>query len=170
MTETFDNEFQGVVSVMADVIKEYDDLATKTRAILQEKMKILFDKFFETHPQVNTIYWVQYTPYFNDGDECIFRVGDVSFSTTVWNDIERSYEEDDEGAILHRGRYECIDGNWTHIPFVYEDDPTLGMDMMSLESILSKNTNKEVVLAMFGDHVFVRAHRGGFEIDDFEHE
>lgn len=33
-----------------------------------------------SHEEVTGIAWTQYTPYFNDGDPCIFRASDPSFS------------------------------------------------------------------------------------------
>jgi hypothetical protein len=35
---------------------------------------------FKAHPEVKTIYWQQYVPYFNDGDECVFQLNEIHFS------------------------------------------------------------------------------------------
>ncbi len=55
-------------------IAEFDE---KRKALLGElkndfgpMLKPLFDKY----PDVEDISWTQYTPYFNDGDECVFGV------------------------------------------------------------------------------------------------
>lgn len=33
--------------------------------------------FMETNPEIKALRWNQYTPYFNDGDACVFSLGDV---------------------------------------------------------------------------------------------
>lgn len=38
-----------------------------------------FREFFETNPDIVALRWHQYTPYFNDGDACVFEVDYFSF-------------------------------------------------------------------------------------------
>ena len=42
----------------------------------ENAIKELFKELFEKHPQLESVSWRQYTPYFNDGDPCYFRVGE----------------------------------------------------------------------------------------------
>lgn len=39
----------------------------------------LFQKAFDEMPSLESIEWTQYTPYFNDGDSCVFSVNDQYF-------------------------------------------------------------------------------------------
>ena len=55
----------------------------KGKALLSEALKAIFEEY----PQIESISWTQYTPYFNDGDSC-------EFSVNTW-DIELNEEEDD---------------------------------------------------------------------------
>jgi len=79
-------------------MKELEVLAnelTETRKHYREKaQKVLtehlFPTFFGDHPEIKMIYWTQYTPYFNDGDECVFRINDVCVSDVT--DHEETYE------------------------------------------------------------------------------
>ena len=48
--------------IKATALKQYKEL-------FQEASKCLFDSF----PELESFRWTQYTPYFNDGDECVFR-------------------------------------------------------------------------------------------------
>ena len=59
----------------------YEELKKKMK-ILREEMKESAKTFFQdaskdlfaTHPELEQFSWTQYTPYFNDGDECVFGV------------------------------------------------------------------------------------------------
>lgn len=62
----------------------------KLRNTGEEALKEAFKEVFEKHPSIYSVSWRQYTPYFNDGDPCYFRVGE-------W-EIEYVDDEDDEAA------------------------------------------------------------------------
>jgi len=49
-----------------------------------------FTSLFRAHPDVQAIRWDQYTPYFNDGSPCVFRVCDPS-ALMVGGDPEIEY-------------------------------------------------------------------------------
>lgn len=42
----------------------------------RESLAEVFAGYKQQKPELKSISWVQYTPYFNDGDPCEFRVGD----------------------------------------------------------------------------------------------
>ena len=50
------------------------------RAALAKQLQVSFGEivqdFFARNPEFAGIRWNQYTPYFNDGDECVFNVHD----------------------------------------------------------------------------------------------
>lgn len=46
-------------------------------------LKPLFDKFFADEPRAVSVKWDQYTPYFNDGDACVFRVHEPEASGAI---------------------------------------------------------------------------------------
>lgn len=56
------------------IVENYQDI----RKGMMEKCRNLvgdaFRELLEKHPVVQKIMWTQYTPYFNDGDECVFSV------------------------------------------------------------------------------------------------
>lgn len=43
-------------------------------------MKTAFIDFFNEHPDIHALSWRQYTPYFNDGDPCVFGVREPYYS------------------------------------------------------------------------------------------
>jgi len=67
-----------------DAIKKLNGMSSEIRAV-QEKFskqgRTLIGQaakdILDAYPQVHGFQWRQYTPYFNDGDPCYFRVGDL---------------------------------------------------------------------------------------------
>src|SRR6267154_5517989 len=62
------------------LVEEY----TKTKEKFVEKsknaMRTAFKEFFDSNPDIDKITWTQYTPYFNDGDPCVFGVQEMYFT------------------------------------------------------------------------------------------
>jgi hypothetical protein len=105
---------------------------------------------FESQPSINAVRWKQYTPYFNDGDPCTFRVGEnyVQFGeTTEGGDY-------DDGFV----------GTWET-----RDNPEKLAAVEAADEAFS-TIPEDVMLVVFGDHVQVTATRDGFEIEEYEHE
>lgn len=72
---------------------EFTAFAEKKKALSDELKKdfpAILKPLFDKYPSVEKIRWTQYTPYFNDGDEC-------TFSANVW-DIAINDDEMYEGA------------------------------------------------------------------------
>lgn len=72
------------------------------KAEIQEKsrelMKEAFREFFEKYDDVvDHIFWTQYAPYFNDGEECIFSVNDI------WCVLKKDIENPDEDYDEYEG-------------------------------------------------------------------
>ena len=101
--------------IAADYEKYYKELEEEAKAVVFEEFKKIFVKY----PHLTAIKWSQYTPYFNDGDECTFGVND--FCITNVEDIETELDgisfPDDETAnmestlitFLEIGRESCME-------------------------------------------------------------
>lgn len=107
----------------------------------------------------------------NDGDECVFSVNDVYFTTTPHDgdEDEEGYEElnrwgEDSGAIQDRV--------WDDIARKYIPNPKLSPELVSAMNKLSNivHSSEDILLAMFDNHVWVRAHADGFDVQEFEHD
>lgn len=93
---------------LAEMRKEYKTLQEKINALneeMKEKSKVLmkqeFAEFFEKYDGVvHSLFWTQYTPYFNDGESCEFSVHDVWL--TLQSDSEDDdFEDDGEGSTVY---------------------------------------------------------------------
>lgn len=71
---------------------------------LQSEFKNIIKMFFDECPKIQAVLWSQFTPYFNDGDPCIFRINGPIFVTQNFDtkNLRDSYEyeDDDEYASL----------------------------------------------------------------------
>lgn len=86
----------------------YDDLAkmkadyhSALEAGAKEAIRDRFASLFAAYPDVEGVRWTQYTPYFNDGEPCVFSVNSPDI-LLVGGDPD---EEDEEG-----GWYYCHGG------------------------------------------------------------
>lgn len=161
------SEFEKATGEVNKVLTDYEEMMNKVQATLQEKMKDIFTAFFNTHPNVKTVHWTQYAPHFNDGEECIFSVHEPYFTTLEHDELTDRSDAwgEDEGVIETR--------KWDNEKRKYVDiniAPALIADMNTLSNILQSEANEGVMRAMFDTHVWVKAHRGGFVVDDFVHD
>jgi hypothetical protein len=151
---------------MSDLKTKFNELIEKQRALAlefqttaQSLFKETTKEFFEQNPGVKSITWTQYTPYFNDGDECLFSVHEPSFSNT--DDTENinweDYDGDEEGVWVYSG--------WGDKP----EDVSLE-NMNEFSKLLQSDEMEDVMEAMFGNHVKVAATRSGFDVTDYDHD
>ena len=90
-------------------VEEYKAFLGKAQEEFKEKggelFKALLSPVFENFPEVNSISWTQYTPYFNDGDECTFGVRndypevngeEVDYKSKLLKDIVENLQAIDE--------------------------------------------------------------------------
>ena len=159
------SEFDAAMSVVDSVITEFEEAQNKMRDALKEHMKTLFAAFFKVHPEVKTIHWVQYTPYFNDGEECVFGVHELHFTTTHHEEIANAWGEDDAGA-LRESEYDFTARKWVNCGL----DPVLVADMRSMSEVFSSRIDDSLMRAAFGDHSWIKAHAGGFDVEHYDHE
>lgn len=67
-------------------MKEFEDITTSLKAAqdrlteeAKEAMKTGLASLFARFPVIGSIQWTQYVPVFNDGEPCVFTVGEVEF-------------------------------------------------------------------------------------------
>lgn len=156
---------------MTTLQQKFDELVEKQRALQKEfqtTAQALFKEttkeFFDQNPLVNAIVWTQYTPYFNDGETCEFRVGSATFTNS-------------DGSEIHWGEYNGEEeGVWTYGDDCYNDaeNPVpaeVNTDLCdSFDRMIQSTEMEDVMMAMFDDHAQVIATREGFEVEEFSHD
>lgn len=147
----------------ADIVAKRAELDELLRKTGQEQIAPIFSEFFARHPQIKALRWSQYTPYFNDGDECVFHVYDLFYS--VGADEGGDY---DDG--FHYPPSKAIKSSYN------EEDPI--WEVANYEQAISDMKeianeilgNEEAMRAVFGDHVRVVVTADGFDVQDYEHD
>jgi hypothetical protein len=113
---------------------------------------------FVNNPDIAVIKWVQYTPYFNDGDTCEFSVHEVIASNyeevSFWGEYEG---EEDEPADL-----QIYNG--------YGVAKLISPELDALTSFMQSGLGHDVLQFAFGDHVSVTVTADGVEVDDYDHD
>jgi len=140
---------------------------------LQEKMAEAFQsslrEFFVKVPEVNTIYWHQCTPYFNDGDPCVFVVEKPSFSPMLHDEITSPYHCYDCEAMDHAENSTKDFLRFAKDTRLSDESQNMLKDILNLFDI-----SDEYLLSAYGDHAFIRLYMkdGSIQakVEKFEHD
>lgn len=118
-----------------------------------------FNKFFAENKEVYKVTMIGYTPYFNDGSECVWHLADVSFydknnKIIIGDnyDYDEEYEDEDEDCEEITHSKQLKDNCQTVVDFIQ----SMG----------------DIFVYIFGDHVRVTLRRDDnyFEIEEFNHD
>ena len=165
---------------------KYDQLISKQRELkkafhveAQAILKETFKEFFEGNPAIKAIIWTQYTPYFNDGSECVFRVNDAYFTNAEGEDLDNvsswgEYDGENEEIFCSYGIRDVLENDHSY----YKEDADkitaaggVDVDLCDMISNMISDDEMESVLRdMFGDHTSVIATREGFDVREYEHD
>lgn len=119
--------------------------------LLEPALRDVSHRIFEQHPSLQGFSWTQYTPYFNDGDPCLFSCH--SDCPSVW------FGEYDEGAA-YEGDYET--GNPDFTP----EQDAAGRAVVDALCAIDDDLYQDA----FGDGVRVKVTREGIEVERFDHD
>jgi hypothetical protein len=112
--------------------------------------------------------WVQYTPYFNDGDACVFSVSVSSSDRSVYGvEINQGYDEDAEEDEDDDGYGEQWGGR-NH--GYYPDDDEEGFKKAKRIADFILSFDEDDLLWMFDDHAHITIWRDREEVDDYSHD
>lgn len=155
---------------MSKLQEKFDQLIQEQRKLQQEfqrQAQAIFKEttkeFFDANPQVTAITWKQFTPYFNDGDECVFQVYPAAFTNAPDPENVRwgEYDGEEENVWVYDTDYGSTD-----IP-----EGAINVEMAdAFSGMLQTGEMESVMKAMFEDHVTVTATREGFEVEEYSHD
>lgn len=144
-----------------------EELATLQKEHL-EKSKAMFSKIaakiFDAHPKLESFGWRQYTPYFNDGDECVFSAHTDEPDINGINGYDCNFEHElitNYGAEKVNGQYPKMT-NKLYNPELHKAQ----QDVMTFLYEVEDN----VLRQMFGDHKHITVSRDGTEVEDYDHD
>jgi len=125
---------------------------SEMKGAFSEVLEDLFNQF----PGVESVSWVQYTPYFNDGDECVFGTSASYPSMIFVDDKEDAREQYMYGEGFYTGEKDELEA---------EREPAYN----AFAKFLSQFPD-ELLKSAFGDHARITVTREGVEVDTFDHD
>jgi hypothetical protein len=148
MSKPASTEFQAIKATIANARKEMETVAKKAFAELSTSV-------FEKFPTLQSFGWVQYTPYFNDGEECVFRT-QTDYPTMTFltegeeEEFNTNYGNEPNDPKTPAGVREKVEAAITEFFGAFDDDD---------------------LKTMFGDHITVTVSRDGTtSTDEYEHD
>lgn len=164
------------VPIEGDISKSYRPNVPQKPA---EDFAQALNKVFE-HPGVEAVRWRQYTPYFADGDPCVFSLGEAGFKLTALSGVDDETGDYEDGFISSSfGHYDekvaSVIGKsgraWTKPPTEHDGqgDVTLYDALVEFENAFGAQYNN-ALLDAFGDHAVVTVTREKIIVDFYEHE
>lgn len=85
----------------AALTAQIEALRAKAREEATQIISLSFKEFFEKYGDlVHAIYWMQYTPYFNDGEACEFSVNDPCIALKK-QDEDEDYDYSYDGEFIY---------------------------------------------------------------------
>lgn len=132
------------------------------------------------HEEVEYAQWIQYTPYFNDGDACIFGThmeygGGVKLT---FSDNGEEYGGEAGPLFSSFQKYVPADpangkrwGSYEEVDEIDGVDIThIRPDLEDFRSIVENGHHVVFLQKSFGDHATVRATKEGFSVDYYDHD
>ena len=149
-------------SLIENLVAEYNKTKKEFMEKAQNALRGAFNEFFETNPEIGQVVWTQYTPYFNDGDECVFGVNDMFFTLSTFEGEPQDYEDDDAG---------CYGASFYSYNNANDADPVAKQRaaFRGFTNVI-RTIPDEIFKNSFGDHVKVIANRDGFNVEEYEHD
>ncbi|AEV86685.1 hypothetical protein ACWT_5668 [Actinoplanes sp. SE50] len=158
------------IPVEGDITRGDKRVPQKPLSELEPLMRAVLDD-----PHMKAFGWEQYTPYFNDGEPCVFSVGSPWFLTVNDpdpDDIDDTYEYGvDYGDHPSLGRREFDWRDRERIPGAYTGPDEARYDRVrALSDAISSGAFEDVLLEAFGDHAQVTVRPSGITVDSYSHD
>lgn len=163
---------------MSVMVAQMAELKARMRAQGKQGVHQLVKEFLAEHPDVTCVRWTQFTPYFNDGDACVFGIGSVAVTGRALKARDAAAPEDDDDDDDVDDLFDDDDDDDDED----EDDEDLeGSPWVSsygkgalapvargLEKLLGEA--EEVLELALGDHLRVYATATRLVTEEYEHE
>lgn len=158
---------------MNDKIKKLKEQISELQNKLTEESRKLFreesDKLFDKYDRLKSFGFRAYTPYFNDGDECVY---EAHTDYPIINGHDEDYDEhngDDEDLLALGKDHEYIMVNGRYSRVSREHDEEAAAICKEVKEFL-KQFDNNFWKGLVGDHVKVTIKKGEIEVEEYDHE
>lgn len=135
-------------------------------------------QLFEENPRLKSFSWNQYTPYFNDGEECVFEANYRYLEVNGFDEYGEYQPRDDQehnSLNIFKNIDSKNEGDWRNPKIVFkpkDDSEETKQDAQTLQNIfdLLKSFENREYKDMFGDHVTVTVTREGVQTEYCDHD
>lgn len=189
--------FENITNKIAEQNAKLEEMRKAHMKELQGDFNQIIKLFFDECPKVQAVVWSQYTPYFNDGDECVFRVNEPCFVTKNFDrdDLLNPYEYEDADeygtlsvpsyvgdwqAMIDRSRSDMSKPNasdWAknyypkHIAELEQMQRDFaGYDVKIKAFAKLLEDNEDMLREVYGDHVAVYLTPDEVVIEEYSHD
>lgn len=124
----------------------------------------IFEPVFNDFPEIDAMEWSQYTPFFNDGDACIFSVNEITLDAPEFADMLEMDNPFDTYSINY------------YIKQAKKITPDQKIRLQALAKAVSNinkiaDDNDDVWQQVFDDHTTISIKRGqSFNVEECDHE
>lgn len=126
------------------------------------------NQIFVEYPQLETIAWTQYSPYFNDGEECTFSVHASTFSNAPADEFNLWGEFEDVEQAQEK-QYWAIGDNWYDNEHIAAPEGLAAVHS-EFDRILQSSEFEDILHEMFGNHVKVICTKTGIDTEEHDHD
>lgn len=151
-------------------IKESEEVLKKVEEVGESFIIDFLKQAFVEIPELKIIAWTQYTPYFNDGDACIFSAHEPEFY------LKEEFYQEPEDAYSEEGFM-----SWWGVVKDLEDSKPLtkGISKQRAEELdkkfkeygnLLNSIPSQVLLHILGDHKRIQVEENKMTIEDYDHD
>lgn len=147
--------------------EEIKKIKSELREKLRDNFHGLTKELFNSYPELDSIGWRQYTPYFNDGEACEFRSAH-DYPNINGNDENYGESEQPEGVldIVKLGSEEIYDENWKMVKNP-DYNPYYNEIVKTVKEFLNQFDDEDME-DLFGDHVIVHITSNGVDVEEYE--
>jgi hypothetical protein len=183
---------QSIQQIKSNLNEIQKQIAKLEKQANKESSKLIskgFKQIFKKNPELKSFSWTQYTPYFNDGDECVFSANTDYISINDSEHEESIYEVRQFLDTLHNPqkeinriikRIEECKANKYSYDYLESEIKTIQNGSIEetrnklsiledINQILSSIDN-DSYRSIFGDHVRVTVTKDGWSTETYEHD
>lgn len=157
--------------------KEMAEARERLTEISKNGLSKICKDIFDESPRLTSFSWSQYTPYFNDGEECTFSCNYDYFDINGYDEYGDDESDEEKGPNIaknvdYKYKGEWRDPNRKKIYSPKGDAPEASKDCETIQQVydLLNSFSDDDYKAMFGDHVKVIVTRAGVHTEEYDHD